>query len=96
MGKGVRGVVSAAADIAADEAEPEIEVCVADCAFICYVCVCVFGEAGGAVAFVREAAYWTAAAGPFLETCTVEDVLTDDGQQTRCFVHTFQTDGTCR
>jgi hypothetical protein len=34
-------------------------------------------------------AHGTSAAGPFLETGAMKDVLTDDGQEAGGFIHTF-------
>ena len=36
--------------------------------------------------------HWTAAASPFLEAGTVEDVLTEDGEEAGGFVHAFEAD----
>lgn len=79
MCKGVRAVVASATYVSADEADPEIQLRVADAA----LCRFITAE-GSALAILPEvvlcvSAYGTAATFPFLETCAVEDVLADDG-----------------
>ena len=41
---------------------------------------------------MRVATDGTAASRPLLQTCAVKDVLTEDGEETSCFVHAFEAD----
>ena len=43
---------------------------------------------------MRISAHWAARALPFLETGAMEDMLTEDGKQSRRFVHAFKADRT--
>lgn len=70
-------VVSAAADATADETGPEVCIRVTDTAFSGF-----FVVAGELIAFAEVvlcvSTHGTAAAFPFLEACTMEDMLADD------------------
>ena len=90
------GVVSPTAYIAADEADPQISVRVADPAFVeaailsqARVMMYPFPKTK---VVLGVAAYGTAGSTPFLKTGAVEDMLAEDSQKARGFVHALKTD----
>ena len=100
VGVGVGVVIAAAADIAANEAHPEVGFGAADAAFVERGLN--FGGAAaaagpGALAkagfVLGVAADGAAGATPFLEAVAVEDVLAEDGEETGGFVHALKADG---
>jgi hypothetical protein len=92
VGKSVRLVVSATAYVAANEADPEVLGGSADAALIVWTVTVTAAERGKGVVLC-VAADWAARTSPFLETGAVEDVLTEDGEKSRRFVHALETDG---
>ena len=93
MGECMGGIIAATTDIAANEANPEIGLRMADAAFIK---LRIFTLAVADVASLTEAkvilgvsADWTAGPSPFLYTGTVEDMLAEHGQEPRRLVHAF-------
>lgn len=87
------GVVSAASDIAADEADPQIGVGVTDGTFteayvVCLTCAVVCSLTQTNIV-LRVPTYGTARPSPFPKTGAVEDVLAKDCKETCRFVHTL-------
>ena len=96
MAEGVSGVVSPTAYIAADEADPQISIRMADPAF---VEAAILSQARVIMhpfpktkVVLGVAAYGTAGSTPFLNTGAVENMLTEDSQEACGFVHTLKTD----
>ena len=94
MGEGVSGVVPAAADVAADEADPEVLVRAADGAFVQARSleegtVCPFAQV-----VLSVATDGAAAATPFFEAGAVEHMLAEDSEEAGRFIHAFEANGT--
>ena len=96
MAEGVSGVVSPTTYIAADEADPQISIRMADPAF---VKAAILSQAGVIMypfpmtkVVLSVAAYGTAGSTPFLKTGAVEDMLAEDSQEASRFVHALKTD----
>jgi hypothetical protein len=87
-------IIPAAADIAADKADPQVDVGVADAAFNVSV-VERKTLARLAKVVLCVATYRAAATLPLLETGAVEDMLAYDGEETCGFVHSLQANGAC-
>ena len=95
----VGGVVATTPGVAADEADPEIGLRMTDDTFVQGSCCRRFlvGRKGPRGVIFRGRrlgvpAHWAAAASPFLEAGAVEDVLTEDGEEARGFIHAFEAD----
>lgn len=80
MCKGVCFVVSSAANTAADKTYPEIEFRMAYAAFARASFVEESDLASSRKVVECISAYGTPAAFPFLQTCAMKDMLTDDSQ----------------
>ena len=96
MTEGVSGVVSPTAYIAADEADPQIGIRMADAAFVetaivsqARVIMYPFPETE---VVLGVAAYGTAGSTPLLKTGAVEDMLAEDSQEACGLVHALKTD----
>ena len=96
MAEGVSGVVSPTAYIAADEADPQVSIRMADAAF---VETAVLSQTGVIMypfpktkVVLGVAAYGTAGSTPFLKTGAVEDMLAEDSQEACRLVHALKTD----
>jgi len=86
--KGVGGIVTAAANIAADETDPEINIGATDGAFV-QTGFLVGAMETSAKVILGVPADRAPTASPFLETGTVEDVLTEYSEQSCRLVHSF-------
>ena len=96
MAEGMSGVVSPTAYIAADEADPQISIGMADTAFVeaailsqARVMMYPFPKTK---VVLGVAAYGTAGSTPFLKTGAVEDMLAEDSQEACGFIHALKTD----
>ena len=94
--EGVRGVIAATADIATDEAYPEICLRMADSAFVQRSAIFSFSDGGVERTFdwvvLCVATNRAAATTPFLEAGTVKDVLAQNGKKPRRFIHALKAD----
>ena len=94
--EGVRGVIAATADIATNEADPEICLGVADSAFVQRSAIFSFSDGGVERTFggvvLCVATNRAATTTPFLEAGTVKDVLAENGKKPRRFVHALKAD----
>ena len=100
MAEGVGSIVSSAAYIATDEADPQIGIRAADAAFVevdlfTQVCAVEYPFPKTEV-ILGVAAYRTAGSPPFLKTGAVENMLAEDRKETSGFVHTLQADWASR
>lgn len=97
MAKGVSGIISSTAYIAADEADPQISIGATDATFIeasvlpkaCAV-LCPLSKPKIILGVTADR---TARSTPLLETGAVEDVLAEDCEETCRFVHTLEANG---
>lgn len=102
VGISVGVVVASTGGVAADEADPEVGGGAADGArgfnssSVMMMVVVRAREGEGERGRLRVSAYRTARTSPFLKTGAVEDVLAEDGQEARRFVHAFEADGAGR
>ena len=100
MAEGMSGIVSSAAHIATDEADPQIGIRAADAAFVetnLFFQACAVEHPFPKTEIILGvAAYGTAGSAPLLKTGAVEDMLAEDRKETRGFVHTFKADGASR
>lgn len=96
MAEGVSRVVSPTAYIAADEADPQVGIRMADPAFIEAAIISqarvIMYPFPKTKVVLSVAAYGTAGSTPFLKTGAVEDMLAEDSQETCGFVHALKTD----
>jgi hypothetical protein len=88
----MRLVVSATAYVAANETDPEVLCGSADAALVIWTVAVTAAERGEGVVLCVTAD-WAPRTSPFLETGAMEDVLTEDGEKSRGFVHALETDG---